>query len=449
MTLRTRLTVAVAVLVAASIAVSGALTVVTARGELVDEVDDFLRRRVDSLLVVDDLADDRRGRPIRPSALFFDQADAVTQVIGPDGSLRLEGQILLPIDDADTVIAARAGAPSRIRTVEVDGVGYRMITASLRGGGALQVARDFTEVQDALGGLTRRTIALVIVGSALAALVAWLLASRLSRPVAALTRAAEHVADTQDLSASIHIDDTGEVGRLAGSFNTMLRALDTSRRQQHRLVMDASHELRTPLTSLRTNVDLLRRASKLPDEDRAEIVDAVSDEVDELTSLVTELVELATESSRPEEPVVDVDLGRLAADVAERFRRRSGRSVSVTASGAAVVGVRVSALDRALSNLVDNALKFSPADSPVDIGVEGSKVLVRDRGPGIPLSDRDHVFDRFYRSTATRSLPGSGLGLAIVGEIVSGHGGRVFVEDPAEGPGVIVGFELPVNVPAG
>ncbi len=443
MTLRTKLTFAVAALVAAAVALSGLMSVVTARGELTGEVDDFLRRRVDNLLVIDDLFDARRGRPIRPTAVFFDQADAITQVLDSRAEVRVEGQVPLPVDDEDAAIAARAGVTTpRIRTVTVDDVDYRVITASIRGGGAVQVARDLTEVQDAMGGLTRRTILLVVAGTGVAAIVAWLLASRLSRPVVALTRAAEHVAETQDLSATLDVAGRDEVARLSGSFNTMLEALDTSRQQQRRLVMDASHELRTPLTSLRTNAELLGRAPSMSEQERAEVVDAIRDEVGELTALVTELVDLATESTRPAEPLVSLDLGELASDVVERYRRRSGRDIRLSVAGSGRVEARVSAIDRALSNLVDNALKFSTSAEPVEVEVRDGLVRVRDHGPGIPPEERSRVFDRFYRTTASRALPGSGLGLAIVAEIIGRHDGRVFVEDPAEGGGIVVGFEL-------
>ncbi len=443
MTLRSRLTVAVAVAVAVAIALSGLLTVLSARGELNGEVDMFLRRRVDTLQSLDASLADRQGRPIRPPGpLFFDQADAVTQILDPAGSVRVSGQVALPVDDRDVAIAG-ARMPSTIHSVTVGGIAYRMMTAPLRSGGAVQVARDTSEIDAAISGLTRRAIVFGVIGAGLAALVAWLLASRLTRPVAQLTSAAEHVARTQDLSASIEVSGSDEVGRLASSFNTMLAALETSRRQQHRLVTDASHELRTPLTSLRTNVELLLRAPSMADPQRAEILGAVNEEVDELASLVTELVDLATESSRPEEPLVETDLGVLVHEVAERFRRRSGRDIRVEATTASVVPLRAAAIDRAVSNLIDNAVKFAPAATVVDVTVTGHRVSVRDRGEGIAVADRAHVFDRFFRSTRARTLPGSGLGLAIVAEIVERHGGTVFADAPADGgSGAVVGFDL-------
>ena len=174
--------------------------------------------------------------------------------------------------------------------------------------------------------------------------------------------------------------------------------------------MDASHELRTPLTSMRTNVDLLRRARTIGDDERLEILDDVSRELDELGSLVGELVELSTASRRPDEPIVPVDLALVAADVADRARRRHDRPVDVRTDAPATIAGRRSLLDRALWNLVDNAAKFSAEPTAIEIRVDGGVVEVRDHGPGIAASDREHVFSRFYRAVETRSAPGSGLG---------------------------------------
>lgn len=448
MSLRSRLAIAVGLLVALAIALAGGLTVITAEGELIDEVDEFLQGRADQVSSLGDLQSRRpstRGpRRLDAGGEFLENLDASTQVLDARGDVVISVGIEIPVDGRDREIAAAdpRDRSKYLRTAEVDGERYRVITVPT-GIGALQIARDLAEIEGALGGLTRRTILLAVAGSGLAALAAWALASRVARPVVRLTKAAEHVAATQDLSSEIEIEGQGEIARLAGSFNTMLGALDTSRQQQRRLVMDASHELRTPLTSLRTNVDVLARTPDLDRAERRDILDAVGGELEELTALVTELVDLATASSRPDEPPTTVDLGALAGDVAERFARRSGRAVSVQATGESSVVARASMLDRAVSNLVDNALKFSPADRPVEIMVTHRRVAVRDHGAGVAPEDRSRIFDRFYRSDETRTMPGSGLGLAIVHEVVAAHGGHVFVEDPPGGDGTVIGFELP------
>lgn len=462
MSLRSRLALSVALLVAIAIGLSGGLTVLNAQGELRDEVDDFLTDRAGQLVPFASGLERLAGRPGGPGREIgrdlLDRPDAVTQLIAADGTVLVGGDPLLPVGDDDLRIAG-AGVEGPVgsdgdagdrrpllRTVEVDDERYRVVTAPVRSGGALMIARDLAEVDDVVSGLARRTVVSSIVGAGLAALVAWALASRLSRPIGRLTAAAAHVAATQDLSATIPTSGDDEVGRLGKSFNTMLEALDTSRRQQQRLVMDASHELRTPLTSLRTNVDLLRRGADHDPAIRAEILADVGGELDELTALVGELVELATASRRPDEPVETMSLADVARVVADRAGRRSSRTIEVVSTDPAAVTGRRSLLERALANLVDNALKFSPVDTPVTVTVTGTQVSVRDHGPGIAAEDLPHVFDRFYRAVATRSTPGSGLGLAIVHDVVTDHGGEVFAGPAADGgPGAVVGFRLPTT----
>ena len=227
-----------------------------------------------------------------------------------------------------------------------------------------------------------------------------------------------------------------EVGRLAASFNTMLIALDTSREQQQRLVVDASHELRTPLTAVRTNIDFLGHATTLDAEQRAQLIAETRLELDELTNLVSEMVELATDV-RSEEPVEPVPLAEVADDVAARFRRRTGNEIVVDADGAGVVEGRRAMLDRAVSNLVDNALKFSPDGAPVD----GDRAR-HDAGGRRPRPR--HRTPRTARGCSTastgppapRTLPGSGLGLSIVAQIAALHGGTVAL-DERDGGGTV------------
>jgi two-component system sensor histidine kinase MprB len=225
----------------------------------------------------------------------------------------------------------------------------------------------------------------------------------------------------------------------------MLGQLARSKDDQQRLVADAGHELRTPLTSIRTNVSLLRRLDRLSPGEREEVLDDLTSETRELTGLVNELVELAMERRATEEEA-DVDLRDVAERVAERARRRTDRAVQVdVGSGPTLVHGRVGGLERALANLVDNALKFDPTGrDPVEIRLRSGLVEVRDRGPGIPPEDVNRIFDRFHRATAVRSLPGSGLGLSIVKDVVTSHGGQVYARN-REGGGAVIGFTLPVD----
>jgi two-component system sensor histidine kinase MprB len=444
MTLRTRLTVIVAVIVAGAVVGGAYAAQVSARHALQDETDKFLRDRASSFVrhpPSNDDADDFGAPSPRDHGPYF-QFDAVQQTIDRQGDVTnsLPDQPRLPVDGSDRALAAR-GTGTSYREVSVSGDTYRMITAALPGGGAVQIARQVDETNDVLDVLRTRLVVIALAGVVLAALAAWLVMRRATRPIEQLTDTAEHIAETQDLTTPIPVTGDDEVGRLAASFNTMLVALDTSREQQRRLIVDASHELRTPLTAVRTNIDFLGRATTLPAEDRAQLIDETRLELDELTNLVSEMVELATDA-RSEEPVEEVALADVANDVATRFRRRSGTEIRVALVEPGVVEGRRAMLDRALANLVENALKFSPSGAAVDVSVRGTTVEVADRGPGIAAEDRDRVFDRFYRAATARTLPGSGLGLSIVSQITALHGGTVTLE-PRDGGGTVARLAFP------
>ncbi len=266
----------------------------------------------------------------------------------------------------------------------------------------------------------------------------WLIGRQVTRRLVRLTEAADDVAETGRLDVEVPVSGSDETGRLGKAMNGMLGALARSRDQQQQLVQDAGHELRTPLTSLRTNVAVLRRMDNLAPEARQQLVDDLDSETKELTALVNELVELATDR-RDDEPEQECDLQAICEQAAGRVRRRTGREIMVTGDDS-LVSCRPTAIDRAVVNLIDNAAKFS-VDGAIEVVVHDGRVAVSDRGPGIPEEDLAHIFDRFYRSVASRSLPGSGLGLAIVRDIVESHGGTVFAER-RDGGGSTVGFVL-------
>jgi two-component system sensor histidine kinase MprB len=220
----------------------------------------------------------------------------------------------------------------------------------------------------------------------------------------------------------------------------MVAAVGRSQEQQRRLVSDASHEMRTPLTSLRSNVELLGQIDRLPPAERHAVVADVLEDIDELSALLGELVDLASDlaTAEQEEPV---RLGDLARTVAARMQRRAGRLLTVDDAGAGEVVGRPRQLERAMGNLVDNAVKYSAPGSPIELAVNGVSVTVRDRGRGIPAQDLDRVFDRFHRAVDVRAEPGLGLGLSIVEAIVRSHGGYVFARN-RDGGGAEVGFTL-------
>ena len=274
-----------------------------------------------------------------------------------------------------------------------------------------------------------------------AAAVGWLIAGTVSGPLVRLTRAATDVQRSGRLDIEVPVGGKDEVGRLGDAFNGMLGALATSRDDQRRLVEDAGHELRTPLTSVRTNLAVLRRHPDLDPATRAQVLDDLHAETEELVELVEEVVALARGSS-DEAPPEPVALGAVAGAVAARARRRHARLVSVVDDGS-IVHAPPAALERAISNLVDNAAKFDPSGGPIEIEIAAGRLLVRDSGPGIAPGDLGRVFDRFYRAEDARSRPGSGLGLSIVREVVERAGGTAEATN-RPGGGAIVGFQLPL-----
>jgi two-component system sensor histidine kinase MprB len=258
-----------------------------------------------------------------------------------------------------------------------------------------------------------------------------------------LSEAAEHVARTRDLSRRIEARGGDELSRLAESFNTMLGALERSMRSQRQLVSDASHELRTPLTSLRTNVELLASANgALPDEERARMMGSVAVQLDELTGLVGDLVDLARDGEL-EQQLEPVRLDLLVEEAVARAERlHPGREIHTDVEETLVHG-SPARLDRAVSNLLDNAEKWSPDGRAIEVRLRGRAVTVRDHGPGFSNEDLPRVFDRFYRARSARGLPGSGLGLAIVRQVAETHGGTVSAGNAAGG-----GAELRFTMPA-
>ncbi len=443
--LAARVALAVAALTILAIALTTAVAIVSTDGQVRGDVDSFLEQRTEEIL-----DGSRRGpdgkRDDRDQDETVDlprasETDAEVQQLDESGEIVANSAIVLPVSSADVALADRDGNPV-FRTVDIDGAQYRILTTHINGGGALQVARSI-DATTSLRGLIREQ--LLYAGLALAVIVAglaWWTTRRTLRPLGELTAAAERVAATTDLDTPIDTHDRNdEIGRLATSFNGMLDALASSRAQQHRLVQDAAHELRTPLTSVNANIDLLVRAPDLPADERSEILTGVRAELRQLGTLFTEIIELATDDREAVEHV-PVDL----VDVVERavadVRRRANNPVHVDAERTIVLG-DPDALERAITNLLGNAVKYSPTDSAIDVRVSGGTVAVRDRGPGIPEDQRRMIWDRFHRSEEARALPGSGLGLAIVHKIVADHSGRVFVEDADPGPGAVVGFVLP------
>jgi len=438
MKLRTRVAVLAGVVAAIAVITISVAAWFIARSQMRASVDDQLGQRAE---VVQAVADGRGGRGPGGRRPGFLQGGAIEQRFGPGGLVISVGEIEIPISDADRAVA-RGELERVLRDEIIDDLHLRVLTVPVPGehNVAVTFATPLTQVDDSLTRLRRALAVLSAVGIVGAALAGFAVARRSLRPVERLTLAAEHVAATHDLAGKIEIERSDELGSLAGSFNKMLAALAKSRQQQHQLVTDASHELRTPLTSLRTNVELLQRAGSAADDIRDEVMDDVVFELDELTSLVAELVELATDRYEvgDAEPV---DLSGVAARVVERHRRRTSTRIDLVASSSMVRGIPA-LLERAVSNLVDNAVKFSPEDGSVTVIVGPGRVEVSDDGPGIAEIDRSRVFDRFWRAEASRTFPGSGLGLAIAKQVAEDHEGSVELVDH-EPPGATFLLRIP------
>jgi two-component system, OmpR family, sensor histidine kinase MprB len=452
MSLRLKIVLALTLLACGATAAIGVVSYTSTKHELEATIDkslDNAARNLQERPVLGDTDGDgdglggngtgRPGRDGRPRS--FEQV--LYQVIDRNGVVLSSGQSYeLPVSDRDRLVAASADPNAQERyDVRFDDERYRMLTVKLPFG-AVQLARSLEESERSVERILRSTLLAVALVALLSALLGWLIARQVTRRLSRLTVAAGEVADTGRLDVEVPVDGADETGQLGRAFNAMLAALSASRREQHQLVQDAGHELRTPLTSLRTNVSVLRRGfQQLSPDSREQLLADLDSETRELTDLVNELVELATDR-RDDEPVQPVTLGAVAERAAARARRRFGRTLVVIADGTVVDG-RPNGLERATQNLIDNACKFA-AEGPIEVSIAAGSLLVRDHGPGLVEQDIPHLFDRFYRSTEMRSKPGSGLGLSIVRSVVEQHGGTVRAANAAGG-GAEMGFTLPIS----
>ena len=372
-------------------------------------------------------------------AIMQTEVDAITQVVLPNGQVLGRREYpQLPIENADKALSFDGQRVHKSSTI-IDGHTFRTMTVLANDGSLIQVAKDTQILIDARNGMRTWFPLFAALAVMVSAVIGWLFAGRVSKPIENLALTADDIAQTQDLERRITVSGKDEVARLSTSFNTMLTALSKSMNRQRQLVQDASHELRTPLTSLRANSELLERAS-VSDADRGAILADMRAEIDELTALSTELSALAIDQKAAESSI-DTDLAVIADEIATRAARRGGTAVSVHVTDDVIVQARPHQLERAISNLVDNAIKFSGGTSEVEIHVGAKRVEVRDHGPGISDGDKPHVFDRFYRATATRSMPGSGLGLSIVSQFAEDHNASAYVLDNVGG-GAIVGIQF-------
>jgi two-component system sensor histidine kinase MprB len=370
------------------------------------------------------------------------------QLLASDGTVLLpaQGDLPVPVDADDRAVAAgrRKGLVRDTRTGDLH---LRVLTAPVAGGGAIQIARSLGNVDATLARLRIVLALLCAAGTMLAAALGRIFGRQVIQPVTDLTAAAEHIIQTEDLGRRIDVPGDDEVGRMAQRFNTMLdtlegsrRALDESVHAQRQLVADASHELRTPVTALRTNIEVLLAEGELPDDDRRRLLEDVREETEELSALITDVIELAR-GDEPLSGVEEVQLDALVAEAVHRASRRRPQAQFRAELEPTVVEGLPDRLGRAVDNLLDNAVKYSPDAAPIEIRLRAGALTVRDHGPGIPAADRPHVFDRFYRGSGARGRPGSGLGLAIVRQVAETHGGSITV-DEAPGGGSLFTLRL-------
>lgn len=434
MTLRTRVTIAsgFAVLLAV-VAVSIAVYVVV-RDNLHDQIDDSLRHRPAG----------QQGFVHGPSTVPLNVPlvqDVFMQVVDRDGEIVTTfNDRPLPVT-AEVLAMARGERREAFFDADVDGTSVRVYATPAGQGTALQVGRSLAEVDEALRRLIFALVVISVAAVALAALIGRLVAAAAAAPVHRVAEAAEAVTRTGQLSHHITVPGGDDLGRLATSFNTMLDALSGSLSQQRQLVADASHELRTPLATVRTNVEVLARADELPPDERQMLIRDTVAQIGELTRLVGDLVELARGDGR-EEPFTIVDLDELTRSVVDVVRRHHPSVVFRVDGVPSQIRAAPGRVSRAVSNLIDNAAKWSPPGAEVEISVRDGAVAVSDHGPGVDPADLPHLFDRFYRSAEARTMPGSGLGLAIAKQVADSHGGTVTVS-AAPGGGALFVLQLP------
>ncbi|MFG2129025.1 sensor histidine kinase [Streptomyces sp. NPDC048751] len=464
--IRSRLALLVAAAVAFAVAAASVTCWFIVQGKLYDQLDDDLHQAAGTqpyAAVVNTLTD-CPSAPVDTRRDFRVRDSVYLQLVTADGkacvSSNSEGTVKVTGADKDLVKEGSTRKEVTRNGTDQDGNAVRVLTTPLyvsAGPGsepqpfsqaALLIAVPLKSTQSTLNELA--LILLLVSGiGVIGAGVAGLAVARAGlRPVDKLTEAVEHVARTEDLSIRIPVDEDSEdeVARLSRSFNSMTSALASSRDLQQQLIADAGHELRTPLTSLRTNIELLTRSEEtgrpIPEADRKALLASVKAQMTELASLIGDLQELSRSEGQRGERLQVVSLEDTVEAALRRARLR-GPELTITASlDPWYVRAEPAALERAIVNILDNAVKFSPEAGTIEVQLTEGVLTVRDHGPGIPAEELPHVFDRFWRSPSARALPGSGLGLSIVARTVQEGGGEVTLAR-AEGGGTVVTVRLP------
>jgi two-component system sensor histidine kinase MprB len=480
MTLRSRIAAVASVSVALAVLAAAIGLYVAVRSDLRGEIDSALRARADAFPFMrepggrgiggagasypgggtgegggSEPAADGDGGPggfpghIQPAP--FGAASGYVQFISPQGTVFVPGgqgssPTRIAVTAQDRAIASR-GSGSSLTERSVKGTSLRVLTEGASGGGALMIARPLTEVNHELSRLLLILALIGVGGIVLAALLGTLVARTALAPIGRFTRRTETLTGNLDLSQRLEVKGRDELARLAESFNATLDALESSIQAQRHLIADASHELRTPISSLRANIQILGEADRLGAEELAGLRRDIVDELDELTALVGDVLELAR-GATPAAVRDDVRLDEVVEAAVERARRRSDLRFEVSVEPTMVSG-QGDRIGRAVSNLMDNARKWSPDGATVEVALKDGVLSVRDHGPGFAEADLPFVFDRFYRAQDARKLSGSGLGLAIVRQAAESCGGFVEAQNaPGGGALLRVGFGEPLELGA-
>ncbi|WP_236047508.1 sensor histidine kinase [Streptacidiphilus fuscans] len=463
MTLRGRLALLTASAVALAVAIAALACWFLVQGQLYAQVDDNLTNAgglyAHELICGDTAADAVTKASASPQPGFGAPSGSKSQyrwdseVLLPDQSSNnvclppgssigitvAHSYLSLPIGQTEIVDGTYTdGSHARVRVIsnaEINGTPYILLTAY-----------PLDQVTRELGRLLAVLIAIAISGIVAAGAIGLLVARAALKPVDKLTAAVEHIARTEEVGTTIDVAGDDEIARLSTSFNSMSTALAASRERQSQLIADAGHELRTPLTSLRTNVDLLVRSEDagrpLPPETHTRLLRNMKAQMGELSTLIGDLLELSR-PTRPQgsKPLEVIALHDIVARALDRARLRGPGLEFTVRAEPWYVRADAHALERAVINLLDNAVKFSPAGGTIDVALKFGTLTVRDHGPGIPEEDLPHVFERFWRSPSARQMPGSGLGLAIVSQTVHDHGGEVSLSNAH--PGTLATLKLP------
>jgi two-component system sensor histidine kinase MprB len=448
-TLRHRIAAVAGLAVAVTVLVAAAAIYIAVRAQLHEQIDDALRSRARELAQGGDADHDEdrlceagehdreHSFPAPPSDrddARFGGAEGYVQIVCADGTvLRPAGATSRLPASSQALAVARSASGDVLASTEVAGTHLRVLTTPLASGrGAVQIARPLTEVDHSLRNIFIVLAIVSAAGIALAAALGAVVARAALAPIERFTRRTEEIAGDPDAVERMETTGDDELARLARSFNATLDALEQSVEAQRHLVADASHELRTPIASLRANIQTIEELDRLPENEREALRADILAELDELTALVGDVVELAR-GSKPGRVLDDVRLDRIVRSLVERAQGRAGMNVAFRVDvGPTVVRGEPDRVNRAVSNLLDNAIKWSPPGGVIDITLHDGALTVRDHGPGFTAADLPHVFERFYRSDEARGMPGSGLGLAIVRQAAEAHGGSV---EAANAPG--------------